>query len=388
MLAAMSPVPASPKPGGNPVFAARRAAWSNIISEAATRPALTTLIAALCLGCAALSLAGLHALLLQHAGTVSGWLIERPAVIWVAVFLLCLAVQVPPARRDAAAARSGWLSALPQMPRAMHRWSRWRSFGLAVTQAVVLSTVVLAVHRMAAGSRELVAWHWLPAVLVPLLAWQVLPLLTRPRNRVCGRARSRPRAPRRAASVEPTSILASWQWADFRSRCWTGGVRWSLGLVVVLVPAGAGLLQVGATLVVGLLSLQWLQLWSSCLRVIVQATALTAALPTRPRTFLHESSRLLLLAAALPVPFVCAVLAAAGLPAIAALVVAVVVFAALILQGATVLAWRHRPRYLNLRTAAVLVVWAMLSQALPFAAPLAWVIMVFWLLRRAGKEAS
>jgi hypothetical protein len=375
-----------PAPPGNPVVAARRATWANLCREAAGRPVLSALIGLL--GLAGLVLVGgiVHSLLSQHAGTVVEWLRRWGAAAWAGGLLACLAAQVPPARRDLAEAESGWLSALPQMPWAMRVWSRWRSFGLALLQAALLLAALVTVHGQAPGDADLTVFDCLLAILAPMLAWLVLPMLVRPRATSSAARRSRSRAGARFVARERRSVLAHWQWTDYRSRRWTAGVRWSLGLLVLLVPAGASLFQVGTTLLLGTLLLQWLQLWTSSLRVVVHASSLTAALPQRAVPFVRELARLpLLLVLALSF-FAFALLVVMGLSAPAALLVSLAVSGALVLHGATVLAWRHRPRLTGLRSMAVFLIWAALSQAAPFLAPLIWLGLFAWLLRLAARE--
>lgn len=387
MLPAMSPTSRIPKPLDNPVIAARRAEWANLVSEAASRPVLSTLVGLICLGSIALSMAVVHGLLARHAATLMGWMAQRPAGIWAAILVLCLVTLVPPARRDAVEAESGWLAGLPQMPRAMHRWSRWRSLALACCQAMVLLAAVVAVHRLAPGEADLAASDWLPALIVPMLAWLVVPALARPPVPTSAARRSRAHVQDKGAGRQPRSVLGHWQWRHYKSRRWTASSRWSLGILVLIVPAGATFMQVGVTILVGVVLLQWLQLWSSSLRVVVQASALTAGLPQRPWPFVIALSGLpLLVAFSLPL---CAfgVLAVLGLPVPAALVFAIAICGALMLHAAAVLAWRHRPRLLGLRSAGVLLAWVTLSQAAPFAAPLIWLALLALLLRLAGREA-
>lgn len=387
MLPLMSSMIHSLRSTGNPVIAARRAAWANLWSEAASRPLPSVLIGALCLGCITLGLFVLDALVAQHAITLLEWLTYRAGGVWSAMFLLCLAILLTPARRDLIESESGWLSALPQMPQAMHQWSRWRSFVFAVFQALVLLAGVMSIHRNAPGEGELGVADWLPALVIPVLAWLTLPVLVRPRNQGAVSGSPRPRVRARAPEREPRSMLAHWQWTDYKSRRWTAGTRWSLGLVVLLVPAGATFVQVGVTLLFGVLLVQWFQLWSSCLRVVVQASALTGALPQRAWPFIGALCRLPLLAAVILPLFAFAVLAGLGLPALAALAVALAIFGALTLHAASVLAWRNQPCLLELRSVAVLLTWLVFSQAVPFMAPLIWLGLLVWLLRRAGRGA-
>lgn len=361
--------------------------WANLFAEISARPFVSTLIGLICLCSLALGLMLMHALVGQYAVTVLGWLSHSATVVWAAIFLLRVAVLAPLARRDAAEAESGWLSALPQMPKAMHRWSRWRTLALAMIQVLVLLLGIISVHRLAVGGSELPAFNWLAAVLVPMLAWIILPLLARsPIPRSAGRP-ARPRVSATATKREPRSILAHWQWTHYRSRRWTAGMRWSLGIVMLLVPAGAAFVQAGVTLLVGFLLLQLLQLWTSSLQVVVQASALTRALPLRSWPFVWEVSILPLLVAASLSLFAFATLGGMGLPLAAALVVAVVVFGASTLHAVTVLAWRHWPQLLGLRSALALLLWVLLSQVAPLTAPLIWTVLFFWFLTVSGKEA-
>jgi hypothetical protein len=381
------PIPSTP-PSGNPVFAARRAAWSNLRKEALERPALSVLVGLLGLASGVLVLGVLHELASEHAGSVLGWLRRWAPAAWGGVFLLCLAGQVPPARRDLAEAESGWLAALPQMPRAMEVWSRWRGLGLALLQATVLLAALLGLHRLAPEEAGSVALDGLLALVIPMLAWLLVPPLARSRHPPSADRRPLPRGRVRHVAGEPGSVLAHWQRAAYRRRRWTAGVRWSLGALVLLLPAGASFLQVGAALQVGVLLLQWQQFWSSSLGVVVRASALTAALPRRAGPFVRELSALPALLVLALLLFAFALLVVTGLSAPSALLVSLALSGALVLHAATVMAWRHRPRLMGLRSAAVLLAWIMLSQTAPFMAPLIWLGLFAWLLRRALKEAS
>ncbi|WP_181918833.1 hypothetical protein [Wenzhouxiangella sediminis] len=383
----MSPSIQSPAPHGNPVVAARRAMWANLLKEVVDRPALSGLVGLLGLASVVLVLGLLYSLAQAHAGTVLVWLRRWGAAAWAAVFLLCLAGLVPSARRDLAEAASGWLSALPQMPWAMRVWSRWRSFGLALMQAVFLLAALVSVHRLAPGDVDLTVFDWLPAFVVPMLAWLILPLLARPQATSSASRRSRSRPGGRCVARERRSVLSHWQWTDYKSRRWTAGMRWSLGLLVLLVPAGASFLQVGMTLLLGALLLQWLQFWTSSLRVVVQASSLTAALPQRPGPFVLQLCVLPALLVVSLALFVFGLAALMGLSVPAALVVALALTGALSLHAASVLAWRHRPRLTGLRSTSVLLTWGTLSQAAPFTAPLIWLGCFAWLLRLAAREA-
>ncbi len=358
----------------------------NLVRDFLSRPVLSSLLAAACLVALALVVALLAGALARHADTLSAWLTDHAAVSGAAVFLLCLASQVPPTRRELDQARSGWLSALPQMPRAMHRWSRRRRWGLAALESLGLALAVAAVYRHAAPEVTSTPVAWLVPVGAPVLAALLAPGLAR-RGR--GSARSSvSRAPAVSRARDSVPILTYWQWVHYRSCCWRAGMRWSLGFLIILMPAGASALQVGIALVIGLFFLQLIQLWSSTLQVIFQASRLVRALPVAPWAFIRQVSGLPLMTALAVMLAAVLVLAAVGLSFPGAVVAGLGLFGVLSLNLATALAWRHEARFAGLRSAAVLLVWLTFSQSAPFMAPVGWCVLIAWLLRRAGREVS
>lgn len=371
---------------GNPVFASRQAQWANLGREVVSRPFLSSLLGVSFLCVIALVVAAFCAALVQHAGTLLDWMTTRAPVLWSAVFLLCLASQVPPARRDINQAFSGWLAALPQMPQAMHHWSRWRRWGIAIFESLGLAIAVAVVHHQADPEGGAGPVVWLAPLVVPALAALLAPGLA-------GRSRRSGRSPSRPVQVATRArrndrILAQWQWAHYRSCCWRAGIRWSLGLLIVLMPAGAPAVQVGIALAVGLVLLQLCQLWSSALHVIFQASRLVRALPVRRWIFIRQVSGLpLFIALGLPLALGL-VLAGLGMSSSGASIAGLAVFGVLTLNWATVIAWREEIRFSALRSAIVLLAWLALSQTAAFMAPLYWLVLFTWLVRRAGKEVS
>ncbi|MDZ7791087.1 MAG: hypothetical protein U5L08_11470 [Xanthomonadales bacterium] len=365
--------------------ASRRAAWANLAGALFSQPFVSILLAVSCLGAIALFVTLVSAALDQYASILFVWLTQRAPLLWSAVFLTCLASQVPAVRREIEAARSGWLSALPQMPEAMRAWSRWRRWGLAMLQSLGLVAVVAAVYREAATAVTPAPAAWIAPVLVPAMAALLAPVLAGPSRRD---DHPRPPPARTAAATRSGArILHHWQWLHYRSRCWRAGIRWSFGLLIVLMPAGASAVQVGIGLAVGLVFLQFVQLWSSALQVIFRASALLGALPLQPWRILLQVSVLPLLIASAIALVVGLVLAALGLSFPGAVVAGLALFGALTLNLAVVLAWRHDRRFAGFRSAFILLAWLALAQAVPFAAPLSWLGLIGWLLRRAGRLA-
>ncbi len=378
-------VPRSKRMSDNPVVASRRAAGASLAREIGSRPLVSILLALSCVAALGAVAALVTAGIAHHAGILLGWLEAHAPLLWSAIFLACLANQVPPLRRELEAAHAGWLSALPQMPAAMRPWSRWRRWTLAALQSLGLVTVVGMIHREAAPALAPTPIAWLPPVLVPALAALLAPVLAGRRRRNDRIVAPPSRAP--AASRDGARALPRWQWLHYRSRCWGVGVRWSVGLLIVLMPAGASAVQVGIGLAVGLVLLQTLQLWSSSLRVVFEASALLRALPLRPWRFALQASVLpLSIAAALSLA-AALLLAALGLSLPGAVVAGLALLGTLTLHLAVVLAWRNESRFAGLRSALVLLAWLVFAQSAPFAAPLIWLALTAWLLGRAGRVA-
>ncbi len=371
----------------DPVIASRQIVLVNLAKELVSRPLVSILLAASCLCILALAVMILSAALVQYADILSGWLTSRASLLWSVVFLLCIASQAQSARRDIEVAQSGWLSALPQMPQAMQRWSRRRRWGLAMLESLLLVLAVVAVHRQAAApGATLGAASWLSPLVVPALAALVAPGLAR-RGPRSDRSLSPP--VRTASRVHGSArVFLHWQWAHYKSCWWRAGIRWSLGLLILLMPAGAAAIQVGIALLVGLTFLQLFQLWSSALHVIFHASKLVGALPSQPWTFVCQVSGLpLLIALGLPLT-VGLSLAVLGVSPAGAVIAGLALFGAMTLNLATVLAWREESRFSGLRSVLVLLVWLALSQTAPLMAPIYWLVLIGWLVHRAGKGVS
>ena len=295
-------------------------------------------------------------------------------------------MQRPASHREWVTARTGWMAAWPEMPQAMQRWSRWRSFGWAMAQSVGLLGVLAWAGSVAPGDDAFHGSHFLLAVVIPPVAWLILPwTVGRPT------ASKRPfRTSRAHASSDrdlaPEPIIAQWHWQQYRSQRWSAGTRWSVGLLLLLIPAGAAALQVAVALMIGLALVQWSQFWSAGLRVIVQGSALTRALPLSRRTFAARLSRLPMISVALLLPAIALVSAATGMAGAAALLTSLVVCSALMLYLAAVLAWRDEPSELRWRPFTALLVFGLLSASVPFLSPLIWLLLMAGLIRLIVKE--
>lgn len=359
---------------------------ANLAGQLAARPFVSIPLAASSLGALALLVMIVCAALVEHANTLLGWHTTRAPLLWSAIFVICSALQVPTSRREIEAAQSGWLAALPQMPDAMRSWSRWRRWGFAMLQSLALVAGVAVIHREAAPAVAPASTAWVAPVVVPALAAWLAPVLAG-RGRRGNRALP-PAVRPRSATRGGHRVLSRWQWLHYRSCCWRAGIRWSFGLLIVLMPAGASAVQVGIGLAVGLVLLQFVQLWSSSLEVVFRASALLRALPLPSRRFVLQVSVLPLAVASGIALAAGLVLAALGLPLPGAIIAGLALFGALTLHLAVVLAWRLESRLAGLRSAMFLLAWLALAQAAPFAAPLSWLVLTGWLLRRAGREAS
>ncbi len=370
----------------NPVLRERQLIVGNLLSRLRQHPLVTALLGVFCLAIGLLIGVVFGRLGQQDHTALIASLQRWPFLVWPTIFLLCLAMQRPASHREWVTARAGWMAAWPEMPEAMQRWSRWQSFGWAMAQSVGLLGVLAWAGSVAPGDDAFNDSHFLLAVVIPLVAWLILPwAVGRPT------ASKRPfRTSRAHASSDrdlaPEPIIAQWHRQQYRSQRWSAGTRWSLGLLLLLIPAGAAALQVAVALLIGLALVQWSQFWSAGLRVIVQGSALTRALPLSRRTFAARLARLPLTSVAVLLPAIALASAAAGMAFTAALLTSLVLGSALILYLAAVLAWRDDPSALKWQPLAVLLVFGLLSVSMPFLSPLVWLLLMAGLIRLIVRE--
>jgi len=369
----------------NPVLRERQLIVGNLLSRSREQPLVTSLLGIFCLVLGLLIVIVLQQLGQQDHTALIASLQRWPFLIWPTIFLLCLAMQRPASHREWVTARTSWMAAWPEMPEAMRRWSRWRSFGWAMLQSMGLLVVLAWFNSVARGDDAFHGSHYLLAVLIPIVAWGILPW-TVGRPTLSARPVKTPQAhasSHRNPSPEP--VIAQWHRQQYRSQRWGAGTRWSLGLLLLLIPAGAAALQVAVALLIGLALVQWSQFWSAGLRVIVQGSALTRALPLSRRTFAARLSRLPMISVAVLLPAIALVSAAAGMAWAAALLTSLVVGSALTLYLAAVLAWRDEPSALKWQPLAVLLVFGLLSSSMPFLSPLVWLLLMAGLIRLIVK---
>jgi hypothetical protein len=372
----------------NPALRERQTIVGNLLSRLHQQPLVTALLGFFCMVLGLLIFVVFQRLGQHHHTMLLAGLQRWPFLVWSTIFLLCLAMQRPAWRREWVAARAGWMAAWLEMPEAMQRWSRWRSFGWAMLQSLGLLAALAWVNFLEPGKDALHSSHYLLAVVVPLVVWIVLPwTVGRPTPS------DRPvRAPEAHASSHrnpsPEPVIAQWHWQQYRSQRWRSGTRWSLGLLLLLIPAGAAALQVGVALMIGLALVQWSQFWSAGLSVIVQGSALTRALPLTRRAFAARLSRLPMISVAVLLPAIALVSAAAGMAWGAALLTSLLLGSALMLYLAAVLAWRDEPSALRWRPLAALLVFGLLSTSMPFLSPMIWLLLLAGLIRLIVKEAG
>jgi hypothetical protein len=208
----------------NPAIRERQLIVSNLLSRLRRQPLVTSLLVVFGLVLGLLIVVVLLQLSHQDHTVLLASLQRWPVLVWAAIFLLCLASQRPAWRREWVAARTGWMAAWPEMPEAMQRWSRWRSFGWAVLQSAGLLAVLARLDSFEPGDDALHGSHFLLAVVIPLVVWIVLPWTvgaSSPSERPA-------RAPRTRASSHldpsPAPVIAQWHRQQYRSQCWSAGL--------------------------------------------------------------------------------------------------------------------------------------------------------------------
>jgi hypothetical protein len=367
----------------NPVFAEQTLKASNAVKALNARPWLSALTFLL-LGFALTGLlAAAYTLLLEHGNQ---WFRHWPMATWTAITVVCLGTQVPQAKREHLQARHGWLAALPQMPEAMQVWTRGRSLFVAGTQIALLLTALATLTLYSDSPNRHSALDYALAVCLPALVWLILPRLSH--SRPTASRGQRFRRNRTRHKPHRFAIVMAWQRAEYAKNHIGVGARWAFGFVCLLVTANAGALEVAGTLMVGSLLIQWHQFWSAGIRVTIDASQLTRTLTPLPTGWLLQLVALNVLASLALSAGLAGLLLALGLKPLPCLLLATWLFAVLILQLATVLAWRFQPRWLGVRCVGVLVAWLTLSQAMPFTAPFLWLALCAWLWRRAIKVSG
>ncbi len=369
----------------NPALRERQLIVSNLLSRLRQQRLATSLLGVFCLVLVLLIVVVFQRLGQQDHTALMASLNRWPFLVWPTIFLLCLAMQRPPWRCEWVAARSGWMAAWPQMPSAMQRWSRWRSFAWAMLQSAGLLAALACSSSIAPGDYAPHVSSYPLAVLVPVLAWMILPWTAG--------VPSPPERPIRASQARTPShsdpcsepVITQWHKRQYRSQQWSSGTRWSLGLLLLLIPAGAAALQVALALMIGLALVQWSQFWSAGLRIIVQGSALTRSLPLSRRAFAARLSRLPMISVAILLPAIILMLAAAGVAWVAALLTSLVMGSALLLYLSAVLAWRDDPSALTWRPLAVLLVFGLVSTSMPFLSPMVWLLLTAGLVRLIVK---
>lgn len=370
---------------------AARSQWlimRNMLDRALSQPWLSGWLALLALALVYLLSGMAWALIDKHAQLLVHSFTDRAGLVWAGLFLLSAASLVPVVRRQRRIAETGWLAVLPQMPAAARRQSIRIAGLLCLLQSAGL-IVLMALLRH--HTDQALPWFSIPlALVVPALAATLAHRLAqRPTADIRDRSPSEPGARQRMQEAWSSArILRHWQWATFRQKIWNAGSRWAIGGLLILIPAGVSTGGVVITLLVGWALIQALNAWSAWLQVIVEASALLQAAPTKASSLLSGLSVLPLIWIAAFSLLIALGLIALGAPVMGAVVVMVLLAAVFLLNLAGVLAWRHQGPMRQWRIAGVVVLWAVLSQSLPPMAPVFWLVLMLLLIKRAGSAQA
>lgn len=368
----------------NPLAQADRLMLRNIGADARRQPWLSGLLLMMFLLALVVIAPVLLTRIAQGSHLVELALARYALVSWAAVFVFSLAILKPLARRQQRAASSGWLAALPQMPDAARRYSTRL---LALSCMVQIALIVGLLLMLSPGfSDPLAGVHWLLALIVPAAASLTASRWTTSGSLEAGKAQRIQRLSPTSTGTSLAAIVRQWQWAAFRQVLWTPAIRWAIGGLLLLIPVGASTAAVAITLLVGWAVFQASNAWTAWMRTIAEASRLLRALPTSTVPLLWALSIWPLVLAGLS-----GLLLLLGLLALGA-AWAVAILAMLLLQAAAtlilcaVLAWRHEPELPQWRISSVVLIWALLAQSFAPAAPLVWLALVAFLLRRASRR--
>ncbi|MEN1728235.1 MAG: hypothetical protein AAGJ52_07315 [Pseudomonadota bacterium] len=368
----------------NLVIRAQGMAARNIVARFLERPALAGLLGLMSVLTLGITVFLIHTLLKTHALEISDALSRWPLLIWIALGFLCFSMHLTSARRAHTAAREGWMAALPQMPKAMMTWRRVQAVTIALLQSVSLIGALLIVEFATRSSTPHWGLHLFLAAAIPMVSALSSGWLARPALSGSRPHRSEFRSGKPSADAGG-SVPRAWQWASYRGKRWDREARWSLAIPFVLVPVGASPLLVAVIVVIGAMLVQWQRLWSASLQVIHQASALIRAVPHQPWQFIRQLLPLVLLTGTALPAAILVLLLVLGLQPVAALLVGLALWAALMLHAACVFAWRLEPAWVTLRSSCLLVAWIILSQALIWIAPVFWLAAMNALIRRSLK---
>lgn len=311
-----------------------------------------------------------------------------PAVTWTVVFVISLGSLKSMAHRQQAAATAGWLAALPQMPHSAQRYSA-RLLCLAGLIQIMLLVGLLSMLMLSPDINvSLPVTHWLLALGVPIVATVIVLRFSPFSSLSTGqwRAHRTQRQPSKLASTSLAGTIRQWQWSAFQSVLWTPAVRWVFGGLLLLIPVGASTVAVAVTLFVGWVAFQAANTWTAWMRTIVSASRLLRAVPTRTRSLLWALSVLPLTLALVSSVMLFLGLLALGADFALAILIMMSFQSLAVLVLAAVLAWRHEPRVLQWRIAATVLAWVFVAQSLMPAAPLVWLALMAFLLKRAGRR--
>ena len=369
----------------NPLAQADRLMLSNLIKDALSQPGLSALLLLAALMFCALIGYTLTSTLGQRLDLVEIAMHDFALFTWGVIFLLALAMLKSPARRCEQAATGGWLAALPQMPCSARRYSAGLLWLICLLQSLVLVSLLLLFSSRL--DDPLAGFHWLLALIVPAgatLAVQYLPKAS-PVGGVDA-SRSRRHLLTGQAGDSILAIVRQWQWLAFRQALWTPAVRWTIGGLLLLIPVGVSALAVGITLVVGWAVFQASNAWTVWMRTIVEASRLLRVLPANTLMLLWACAIMPLALVGISSLLLMVFLKLMGAAWTLATLAMLVVQAVMLLALCCVLAWRHHQRHLQWRVASVVVLWLLLAQTMLPIAPLAWLVMVGLLLRRAMQR--
>lgn len=369
----------------NPMAQANRLMLRNLLQDALDQPWLSGLIALMILASGWLTGHLVLAVIGQRIDLLEWAFRDYALLVWAGLYTLSVASLTPLARRRDQAATSGWLATLPQMPRAGRRDLVRTLWLLCLLQTLLLLGLLalLAQHF----SEPMQAFNWLLALAMPMAAGVTTMGLVKTSSTdpsVASTARRPGSGSARCGSA--ADILRQWQRAAFGQVFWAPATRWAIGGLLILIPAGASTAGVAITLVVGWTVIQAMNAWTSWMRVIVDASLLLRALPTNTAPLLWALSVWPLMLTGVGSLLLSLGLLALGASLAGVIGVMLVVPAVSLLAQAGVLAWRHQGGIPQWRILAVVLLWLLLAQSIPPAAPAFWLLLMFMLIKKASRR--
>ncbi len=268
----------------------------------------------------------------------------------------------------------GWLHAQPVAER-VFAWRRFRASVVGCVVQCLSAAVLLEWLRLPSAA-------WLAVMLVSLAAAMLAAVLeARASARGMGKAGSKPMLRSRLVDAGAGSL---WRWQKIEASLALHGRNLAPGLfVLLLIPMGAGMLVVAASLIVALTMAVAATAWQRMLAVFPAAQRWLGTQPMHWRDLMRDG---------VPLPLVLLVVASTaaggllfvpGMRSLSAMTFTALLFACGVLHLLVNLAERARPSRIPLTTTLHLVLLLCILQTLPPAAPIFWLIQTIWLLRRS-----